>query len=386
MTWLQQGAASSSMMREGILVMSDRIYRVAAIGRTGAGNYGHGLHLAYKGLENVEFVAVADPDDTGREMARAETGAQRTYADYHKMLAEEELDIVSVCPRWVDCHLEMVLACIEAGCHVYCEKTIALSLEDGDRMVDAAERAGLKMAVAHQGVYLPGVQALKRMLHEGRIGQIQAIYAHGKQDRRGGGEDMIVLGTHLFNMMRYFVGDAAWMTAHVTAEGREMTPDDVHAATEPVGLVAGDCINSYFAFKNGVSGFFDSRRHQAGGNGRFGMQIMGSEGVISMRSGTGGNAAIYPYPVWVPSDTSRKWEGLELGDATLHQGNQLAIMDLIDAIENDRKPISSARDAVAALEMILGAYESQITGARVPFPMENRKHPLEQFRQQVWDP
>ena len=51
--------------------MSDKIYRAAAIGRTGRGNYGHGLHLAYKGLENVEFVAVADPDDAGREKAKA---------------------------------------------------------------------------------------------------------------------------------------------------------------------------------------------------------------------------------------------------------------------------------------------------------------------------
>ena len=356
--------------------MYHKTYRAAAIGRTGGGNYGHGLHLAYKGLENVEFIAVADPDNSGREKAEAETGAQRAYADYHEMLDEEELDIVSVCPRWVDCHLEMVLACIEAGCHVYCEKPIAMSLEDGDRMVEAAERAGLKIAVAHQGVYLPGVQAIKRMLDEDRIGQVQAIYAHGKQDHRGGGEDMIVLGTHLFNMMRYFVGDVAWMLAHVTSEGHEITPDDVREGTEPVGLVAGDCVNSYFAFKSGVSGFFDSRRDQVGSNGRYGMEIAGSEGMISLRGGTASNAAIYPYPLWAPADTSQKWEPLELDDTPLYTGNQLAIRDLIDAIENDREPLSSGRAAVAALEMILGAYESQIIGGRVILPMENRKHPL----------
>ncbi len=359
--------------------MSDKVYRAAAIGRTGGGNYGHGLHLAYRGLENVEFVAVADPDDAGREKAKAETGAQRAYDDYHEMLAAEELDMVSVCPRWVDCHLEMALACIEAGCHVYCEKPIAMSLEDGDRMVEAAERAGLKMAVAHQGVYLPGVQTIKRMLNEGRIGQVQAIYSHGKQDSRGGGEDMIVLGTHLFNMMRYFVGDVAWMFAHVTTDGHEITPRDVHEATEPVGLVAGDCINSYFAFRNGVSGFFDTRRDQAGGGKRYGMEIVGSQGMISLRGGTASDAAIYPYPLWMPSDTSQKWEPLELDDTPLYTGNQLAIVDLVDAIENDREPLSSGRAAVAALEMILGAYESQITGERVIFPIGNRKHPLERF-------
>ena len=64
------------------------------------------------------------------------------------------------------------------------------------------------------------------------------------------------------------------------------------------------------------------------------------------------------------------------GPSSLGTGNQLAIADLIEAIETDRKPVSSASDAVAALEMILGAYESHITGGRVELPMANRSHPL----------
>ena len=58
----------------------------------------------------------------------------------------------------------------------------------------------------------------------------------------------------------------------------------------------------------------------------------------------------------------------------------LAIADLIDAIEQDREPVSSARDAVAALEMILGAYEAQISGARVAMPMARREHPLDAWQ------
>ena len=141
--------------------MSDKMYRAAAIGRTGGGNYGHGLHLAYKGLDNVEFVAVADPDDAGREKARAETGAKRAYSDYHNMLSEEDLDIVSVCPRWVDCHLEMVLACIDAGCHVYCEKPIAMSLKDGDTMMEAADGARPPAHVIVTGVTVFGLNTTR---------------------------------------------------------------------------------------------------------------------------------------------------------------------------------------------------------------------------------
>ena len=201
-----------------------RRYRAAAIGRTGRGNYGHGLHLAYTDHPAVDFVAVADPDEEGRTKAQTETGAAAAYPDYREMLREQSPDIVSVCPRWTDCHLEMVIACLEAGAHVYCEKPMTWNLAEGDAIVFRAREAGLKVAVAHQAVYLPRIQGLRRILREGRIGEVQAIHAHGKQDRRGGGEDMIVLGTHLFNMMRFFVGDVRWMSAQVTVEGRELHP------------------------------------------------------------------------------------------------------------------------------------------------------------------
>ncbi len=357
--------------------MSKKTYRAAAIGRTGKGDYGHGLHIAYQGLEQVEFVAVADPDEAGRLKGQQETGAPRAYADYQEMLRVEQPDIVSVCPRWTDCHLELVLACLEAGAHVYCEKPMTWNLEDGDRIVAEAAARRLKVAVAHQGVYLPRIQHLKRLLGEGLIGQVLSLHAHGKQDKRGGGEDMIVLGTHLFNMMRFFAGEVAWMSAQVTAEGRELAKTDIRQANEPVGPVAGDCINSYFSFRKGPVGFFDSRRDQVGSNHRYGMEIVGSAGLLSLRGGSGSELMIYPHPLFRPADQTQQWRPLEeVPDQPLPKGNQLAILDLIAAAEEDRQPLSSAADAVAALEMILGAYESQITGGRVPFPMQRRRHPL----------
>ena len=355
--------------------MSQKTYRAAAIGHTGAGNFGHGLHTPYKNIANVEFIAVSDPDEAGREKAAAEAGAQRTYTYYQDMLEKEKLDIVSVCPRWTREHLAMITACLEAGCHVYTEKPMTASLAEGDKIVETANARGLKVAVAHQAVYLPATHAIRQMLNDGKIGTLQAIYASGKQDHRGGGEDMIVLGTHLFNMMRFFVGDVAWMQSHVTTDGKEIAYGDDHEPTEPVGPVAGDCINSYFAFKSGVSGFFESRRSQAGA-GRYGMEIVGSDGIFSLRGDVANRLMVYPYPVLVPSNPDQKWEAMDLDQTPFSSGNELAIRDLIDAAENDRKPISAAEDAVAALEMILGAYESQLSGQRVPFPIANREHPL----------
>jgi len=358
-----------------------KTYRAVAIGHTGEGGYGHGIHVPYKGLDNVEFTAVADPDEAGRAKAQSETGAARGYADWSEMLRSEEPDIVSVCPRWTKARADMLLAALDAGAHVYCEKPLVSSLEEGDRVVARAREVGRKIAVAHQAVYLPRVQYVKELLQQGRIGEIQAIHAHGKQDSRGGGEDMLVLGTHLFNMMRFFAGNVSWISAHVTMDGRELEPADVREATEPVGLVAGDCVNGYFAFESGIAGFFDSRKDQASAAGTpFGMEIIGSDGRISLGGGAADALMIYPHRLHAPADSSQGWQPLtEAPSNKLLDGNRFAIIDLIEAAEQDRKPISADTDALAALEMILGTYQSQITGARVPVPITDRSHPLERW-------
>ena len=357
--------------------MNEMVYRAAAIGHTGAGGFGHGLHTCFGANDNIELVAVSDPDEEGRIKAQQESGALRSYNDHEQMLNAEELDIVSVGPRWPERHVELVTACLESGAHVYCEKPMTSNLVDGDFLVATAKRLGKKIAVAHQGVYLPEARLVKEALAAGTIGDVQAVYAHGKQDGRGGGEDMMVLGTHLFNFMRFVLGDVRWMSGHVRVGGHEATPADVREATEPIGPIVGDNVNSYFVFESGVSGYFESRVNAARDGMRMGMEIVGSAGTIALRGGTPVGALLYPHGTFYPGDESQRWVPLVGSEEiSLANGNELAIVDLIEAIENDRPPVSSAADAVAALEMILGTYESHITGSRVTIPLENRNHPL----------
>lgn len=353
-----------------------KTYRAAAIGRTGKGNWGHGLHLGLLGHECIEIVAVADEGEEGRLKAQGELQAPRAYEDYRQMLETERPDIVTVGPRWTDCHLDMVLDCIAAGAHIYCEKPMTWNLRDADRIIAAADAANRKIAVAHQAVYLPRVQHLRDQLCAGCIGRVQQLHAVGKQDRRSGGEDMIVLGTHLFNLMRFFAGDVEWMSAHVTVGGRALVEGDMGEGGEPIGPIAGDRIESYFAFAGGASGTFTSLREQEA-DAHYGLDIVGSAGRIAFRGGSGGAMMHYPHAALLPEDGTRAWSPLDgPADAPLGSGNTWAIADLIAAVEQDRPPLSSARDARAALEMILGAYEAQITGARVALPMQNRHHPL----------
>ena len=225
----------------------------------------------------------------------------------------------------------------------------------------------------------PGAANLKSEIEKGRMGRLMSFHSHGKHDHRGGGEDMMDLGTHLLNLMQYLAGDVEWMFGHVTANGQEITPADVHEATESLGPVAGDWIDGYFALESGVARFFDSRRDQVGVNERYGMEIVGDAGLVSLSGGSIETLMIYPFPLWAPRNATQRWEWLELTDVPPHNGHELADVDLIGAIEEDRNPICSGRDGVKALEMVMGAYESQISGRRVAFPIGDRSHPLERF-------
>src|SRR5579884_808199 len=124
-------------------------YRVAVIGRTGKGNYGHGLDVVWKALDNVEIVAVADEDEKGRAAAAARLGAANAYADYRKMLDKERPQVVSVADRHLDQHRDMVVACARAGASVFLEKPMARTLAEADEMVKACEMHHVKLAIAH---------------------------------------------------------------------------------------------------------------------------------------------------------------------------------------------------------------------------------------------
>src|SRR5712691_6180498 len=110
-------------------------YRVAVIGRTGKGNYGHGLDIVWKALDNVEIVAVADENDKGRAAAAQRLQAKQAYADYREMLAKERPQIVSVADRFLDAHRDMVVACAEAGTSIFLEKPMCRTLAEADEMV-----------------------------------------------------------------------------------------------------------------------------------------------------------------------------------------------------------------------------------------------------------
>src|SRR5262249_12766160 len=120
-------------------------YRAAVIGRTGKGSYGNGLDVVWKALDNVEVVAVADENEKGRIEAAKRLGAKNAYADYRQMLDEERPHFVSVADRWLDAHHDMVVACAQAGAHVFLEKPICRTLAEPDERIRQCEMRHVKV-------------------------------------------------------------------------------------------------------------------------------------------------------------------------------------------------------------------------------------------------
>jgi predicted dehydrogenase len=176
-------------------------YRAAVIGRTGRGNYGHGLDVVWRALDNVEVVAVADDNEKGRAAAAERLKIKNAYADYRQMLKKERPHLVSVADRFLDSHRDMVLACAEFGANIFLEKPMCCTLAEADEMIAACEKHHVKLAIAHQTRYSPRLGRIRQMIARGQLGDLLEMRARGKEDQRGGGEDLMVLGTHLMDLM-----------------------------------------------------------------------------------------------------------------------------------------------------------------------------------------
>ena len=358
--------------------------RAAIIGHTGHGDYGHSLDLVFNGRENITVVAVADPDGPGQAKAAARTGALRSYADYREMLRQEKPQLVSVTPRCTDQHFEITAAALRAGAHVLLEKPITQTLTEADDLLALAKHAGLRIAVAHQMRLAPNVLFLKQRLVEGLIGELLEIRAWGKQDHRAGGEDLIVLGVHEFDLMRFFAGEPLWCAARILQDGHEITLGDAHAATENIGPVAGDDIVAQFAFPNGVIASFTSRAGNRGLAEPWSMELLGTKGVVKIQPDLMPRVYALNSGNWKAQGRSSEWRpmendptlGLPTSEKNVTRANQRVVDDWLAAIAECREPICSGYAGMRALEMAMAVFAAGLARQRVEFPLKQRHHPL----------
>jgi UDP-N-acetylglucosamine 3-dehydrogenase len=210
----------------------------------GVGAMGRSHARVYAEMEHVRLVAVADPELRVAERVAGSYGTT-AYADHVELLDREKPDLVSVAVPTTR-HTEVALDAIARGIHVLVEKPLALSIDEGRRIIEAAEQQGVKLAVGHIERFNPAVVEIKRRLAEQELGRIFQVHARRLSPFPGRVQDVGVildLATHDMDVMAYL------LDAEVTRVFAE-TERKAHASHE-------DLLSALLRFSNGVIGVLD---------------------------------------------------------------------------------------------------------------------------------
>jgi predicted dehydrogenase len=265
------------------------------------------------------------------------------------------------------------------------EKPFCRSPAEADDIAAACQTQNVKLAVAHRNRYHPVLPTIAQLIKAGELGKVLEIRGRGKGDRRGGSEDLWVLGSHVLNLVHYFGGKATSCSAMIYRQGIPITKSDIVAGNEGLGPLAGDEVRARFRLASGLTAYFDSMANDGTESQAFGLQIIGSKGVIDFKIDREPLARICrgnPFELlpkaWVPIASTGI--GTAESDPTIAArvaNHQVAAEDLIASIHLDRQPQCGLADAVQTVEMISAVFEShRLGGQNVSLPLEDRRHPF----------
>ena len=279
-------------------------------------------------------------------------GVEKTYTDYNEMLADPELEAVSVVTMY-DQHREPALAALQAGKHVFLEKPMASTLEDCQAIVQAAERAPGFFMVGHICRFNPRYAAAKEAIAAGRIGKIVSMYARRNIPAWVGADvlpkigPIIGDGVHDTDLMLWYSG------ATVTS---------AYAQTVDVrGLKNPDLGWTMYRFDNGAVGVLenawflpDNTPFQIDER----MEIIGTEGSIHIHE-THPNFSILDADGWHNPDTTYWPEIRGQLPGALH--DELAYF--VNCVATGQEPsVITPAESMAAVEACLAAEKSAATG------------------------
>ena len=176
---------------------------------------------ALRDLDNCELVAVSRADAARAESFASEFGAKRWHSDWHELVRDSEVEAVYIATP-VHLHAEQAVAAAEAGKHVLCEKPMALTVAECERMNAAADANGVLLGVAYYRRFYPAVERVREMLESGEIGvpvvaQVNAFQRfapapdHTRRwlldKRQSGGGPMFDFGCHRIELFLNLFGD-----------------------------------------------------------------------------------------------------------------------------------------------------------------------------------
>ena len=358
---------------------AERPLTVGVIGHTGQGNYGHGEDTVWLKIPQTRIIAVADADPKGLAEEAKKLGGVKAYADYRTMLAEAKPDIAAICPRHIHEHRDMIVAAIEAGVKgIYVEKPFVRTLAEADEIVRLCAEKGVRLAIAHRNRYHPVLDVVKQLVAAGEIGELKEVRVRGKQDHRGGGLDLWVLGGHGFNLATLFTGPAISCEATILMEGRPATKADIRLGDEGVGPIVGDEIHARYETQSGIPLYFDSKKGSWSKGTPFGARLIGSKGVISLQVDEEPLAILERDGKKTPITTGGIGKPEPIKDIKLvNGGHHGAVLDLVAAIAEKRVPLCGPEAGRETVELTLGVFASFAAGGKkVSLPLADRQHPL----------
>jgi predicted dehydrogenase len=330
-------------------------------------------------IDRFELIAVCDPvlekvEKTAGIYRKSIIGCGvERYTEYREMLTKLKPDIVSIATESGK-HRDIAVDCLNAGCHVICEKPMALSTYDADSMIAAAKKNARKLAVCFQNRFNAPIQRARAALEAGRFGKIlhgmiqirwnrsEAYYAEapwrGTWAQDGG--TLMNQCTHGIDLLQWMMGeDAVRVQAQTRRFLRPIEAEDFGAAI--------------VEFENGAVGIIEGTANIYPGNLNETLSIFGERGSVVI-----GGLAVNKLKTWRFSD-AEVWGDTE--DKILNPdekdpptvygfGHSALFRDVFDSILNDREPLMSGEKGKKALDIILAIYKSQKTGRPVDLPCE----------------
>jgi predicted dehydrogenase len=240
--------------------------------------------------------AICGRDEEAVRSAAGALGWEGYETDYARMLERDDLQLVDISSSG-DTHHEFAVAALEAGKHVLCEKPLANTLTEAREMVEAARRAGTLSMVCHNYRRAPAVLHAKRLVDEGRLGEIRHWRAVYLQDwlldpatpmtwrlrkETGGAGPLADLGSHLVDLAHFLVGPIAEVVGTTETFIKERPREEgVNGANPWVDRVTVNDAAAFLArFENGAIGTFEVSPLVPGRKAKESFEVNGSMGSL----------------------------------------------------------------------------------------------------------
>lgn len=307
-------------------------------------------HIAAYSMNRRSLVtAVCDLDREKLAGVSKKYGVKKTYTDYKKMLANEALDIISICVPTV-LHAEVCAVAAGSGVKaIFCEKPIAVSLQEAEDMIDACRKKNVRLTINHSRRWAASCNAVKNILKKGVIGEVDLVTAFSAAGLSNS-------GSHIFDLLRYYFGDVGSVAGSIITDG----------SADPGG-------RGYMRFKKGPFCFIDSsfRKYVL-----FGAGIYGDKGMIEFNSAVRSRKA---FNLFIGKKSANESGIRELAPSAYNTPEWRppilnAVKNIINNLENGEKILCTGEDGKASLEIALAFHESSRRGGKEIFlPLKNKK-------------